>query len=245
MGDHHHVPDDFVSFVFGKSASFFWCISRFKREITGRQAFAMISHKWSIASTLNVPSLLKRHIRYHCLFPVGRLSACCGIIATFDSNRRNPTRSRWWNSDNYQLAPCTAGAFGVDDLSHSEQVAQARANLEGYLRVDKKYWFDDFREEVEIMINPDPGDESMASDADWDEWICMDHDPSRDVIETEAALGFPIFERQVRDTLQTFVNSLFFSRTRGRINYKPNLQAFSLGIPRRYGASDVRSCRLQ
>jgi hypothetical protein len=65
---------------------------------------------------------------------------------------------------------------------------KARANLERYLRVDKKYWFDDFREQVEIMINPDPGDESMASDAEWDEWICMDHDPSRDVIETEALL---------------------------------------------------------
>jgi hypothetical protein len=68
---------------------------------------------------------------------------------------------------------------------------------------------------VTAFQEPDPGDENM-SDADWDEWICNQEgiqQPDDDLahsleIENEMDRRFPIFKREVKDGLQTFVNTL-------------------------------------
>jgi hypothetical protein len=70
----------------------------------------------------------------------------------------------------------------------------------------------------QIMTYPDPGDTNTSSDADWDDWICMDMDntPGQDVIETETTRGFPIFEKQVRDTCRPLLIHYLLSNQKTR-----------------------------
>jgi hypothetical protein len=165
---------------------------------TFRDDFTRVAHRLTIQCSFPLEKMYTLPL----FVPRSSIVGTLRDIATFaydDSSHFNP---------DYYVLNCSAGSFSMDDLSHTEQVARARSNLERYLRVDKQNWVDDFQDEVDgrIMIDPDPGDTNTTNDADWDEWICTNSDRDSDVME----IDFPTIEGQVRGTLQTFVDLLSY-----------------------------------